>query len=102
MVVVPGAVRICVDLKPLNESVLREPHPIAQTDDVLAQLAGASHFSKLDANSRFWQIPLAEEPRCPSNLHHTLLAVPLQQTPTLSTANEQDPGGPRKLNLPHG
>ena len=66
MVVVPkrsGAVRICVDLKPLNESVLRETHPIPKVDDTLAQLAGAAIFSKLDANSGFWQIPLAKESR---------------------------------------
>ena len=38
MVVVPkisGAVRICVVLKPLNQSVLREVHPIPKVDDVL-------------------------------------------------------------------
>jgi len=29
-------------------------------DDILTQLAGAKIFSKLDANSGFWQIPLAE------------------------------------------
>ena len=66
MVVVPkpnGAVRICVDLKLLNESVLREVHPIPKVDETLAQLAGAAVFSKLDANSGFWQIPLAEESR---------------------------------------
>ena len=66
MVVVPkksGAVRICVDLKPLNESVLREVHPIPKVDETLAQLAGAAVFSKLDANSGFWQIPLAEPSR---------------------------------------
>ena len=66
MVVVPkksGAVRICVDLKPLNESVLREVHPIPKVDDVLGKLAGATVFSKLDANSGFWQIPLAAESR---------------------------------------
>ena len=66
MVVVPkpnGAVRICVDLKPLNESVLQEVHPIPKVDETLAQLAGAAVFSKLDANSGFWQIPLAEESR---------------------------------------
>ena len=66
MVVVPknsGAVRICVDLKPLNESVLREVHPIPKVDETLAQLAGATLFSKLDANSGFWQIPLEEESR---------------------------------------
>ena len=63
MVVVPkrsGDVRICVDLKPLNESVLREPHPIPKVDDTLALLSGAVYFSKLDANSGFWQIPLSE------------------------------------------
>ena len=67
MVVVPkrnsDSVRICVDLKPLNNSVLREPHPIPTVDDVLGQLAGATQFSKLDANSGFWQIPLVEQSR---------------------------------------
>ena len=66
MVVVPkksGSIRICVDLKPLNESVLREVHPLPKVDDTLAQLAGAKIFSKLDANSGFWQIPLAKESR---------------------------------------
>ena len=65
MVVVPkksGAVRICVDIKPLNESVLREVHPIPKVD-VLGKLAGATVFSILDANSGFWQIPLAAESR---------------------------------------
>lgn len=39
MVVVPkksGAVRICVDLKPLNESVQREVHPLPKVDETLA------------------------------------------------------------------
>ena len=66
MVVVPKkdkTVRICVDLKPLNTSVLRETHPLPKVDDTLAQLTGAKVFSKLDANSGFWQIPLAEKSR---------------------------------------
>ena len=66
MVVVPkknGSVRICVDLKPLNSSVLREIHPLPTVEDILAQLSGAKVFSKLDANSGFWQIPLTEESR---------------------------------------
>ena len=32
-------------------------------DETLAQLAGAKKFSKLDANSGFWQIPLAKQSR---------------------------------------
>ena len=34
-----------------------------KVDDTLAQLAGATIFSKIDANSGFWQIPLAEASR---------------------------------------
>ena len=63
MVVVPkksGAIRICINLKPLNENVLREVHPLPKVDETLAQLTGAKVFSKLDANSGFWQIPLAK------------------------------------------
>lgn len=64
MVTVPkkdGKVRICVDLTRLNKSVLRERHPLPAVEQVLAQLTGAKVFSKLDANSGFWQIPLAPE-----------------------------------------
>ena len=55
--------RICEDLKPLNSNVLREVHPLSAVDETLAQLAGAAVFSKLDANSRFWQIPLVAKSR---------------------------------------
>ena len=48
-----GAVRICVNLKPLNESVLWEAHLITRLDKALAQLTGATILSKLDANSWF-------------------------------------------------
>ena len=75
MVVVPkssGAVRICVDLKPLNESVLRETHPMPSVDDTLAQLSGATVFSKVDANSGFWQIPLAAD-----SCHLTTFITPM-------------------------
>ena len=61
MVVVPkkeGKIRICVDL---NECVLREIHPFPKVDETLALLSGAKLFSKLDANSGFWQMPLANK-----------------------------------------
>ena len=62
MVIVPkenGIIRICVDLKPLNTSVQREVHPLPTVDETLAQLTGATVFSKLGENSSFWQILLA-------------------------------------------
>ena len=64
MVVVPkpnGAVRICVDLTKLNHSVCRERHPLPAVEQTLAQLAGAQVFTKLDANSGFWQIQLSAD-----------------------------------------
>ena len=64
MVVVPkpnNTVRICVDLTHLNKNVCRERHPLPAVEQMLAQLAGARVFSKLDANSGFWQIPLSQE-----------------------------------------
>lgn len=64
MVVVPkpnGNIRICVDLTRLNENVCRERHILPAVDETLAQLEGAAVFSKLDATSGFWQIPLHED-----------------------------------------
>ena len=56
-----GNVRLCVDLTQLNKAVKREIYPMKSVQDSLTQMAGAKIFSKLDANSGFWQIPLDEE-----------------------------------------
>ena len=50
--------RICVDLTHLNKAVQREVHPISSVGENLAKLGDSKIFSKLDANSGFWQIPL--------------------------------------------
>ena len=66
MVVVPkkdGNVRICVDLTKLNESVKRETHPLPKIDNLLSEVNGSTIFSKVDANSGFWQEKLAEDSR---------------------------------------
>ena len=66
MVVVPkplGKVRICVNMKPLNENVMRTFYPLPAVDETLAQLSDAQIFTKLDTNAEFWQIFLAKESR---------------------------------------
>ncbi|KAL6482216.1 hypothetical protein MHYP_G00102960 [Metynnis hypsauchen] len=57
----PGKIRLCVDLTHLNKWVRRERHILPAVDHTLAMLAGAKVFTKLDATSGFWQIPLSEE-----------------------------------------
>jgi len=52
-----------VDLTRLNDNVERVLHPMPVVEHTLGQLSGAKVFSKLDANSGFWQIQLAEESR---------------------------------------
>jgi hypothetical protein len=65
MVVVPkpgqDKVRICTDYTELNKHILREIHPMSTVESSLALLGDGKFFSKLDANSGFWQIPLTEE-----------------------------------------
>ena len=66
MVVTPksnGKVRVCVDLSKLKEFVTRENHLLSAVDTKLGRLGGSTVFSKLDANSGFWQIKLAWESR---------------------------------------
>ncbi|UYV66613.1 hypothetical protein LAZ67_4002327, partial [Cordylochernes scorpioides] len=64
MVTVPkpgGKLRICVDLTKLNQYIRRKNYPLPATEHILGQLGNACYFSKLDANSGFWQFGLAKE-----------------------------------------
>ena len=56
-----GKIRICVDLSKLNENVVRHRHVLPSVDETLAKLGHGKVFSKIDAYSGFWQIPLAQE-----------------------------------------
>ena len=56
----------------LNQNVCRERHILPSVDYTLAQLSNATVFTKLDANSGFWQIRLAKESR-----HFTTFITPL-------------------------
>jgi hypothetical protein len=53
-----GKIRLCVDLTNLNKSVRREVYPLPRVSEMLSQLAEGKMFSKLDANSGFWQVKL--------------------------------------------
>ena len=54
-----GDVRIYVDLTKLNAVVCRERHILPLVEHLLGQVTRATMFSKIDANSGFYQIPLS-------------------------------------------
>jgi len=59
----PVEVRICCDYKFLNQHLQREVYEIPTFEELVSQLSGAVKFSKLDAKSGFYQIPLSESSR---------------------------------------
>ena len=56
-----GKVRLCVDLKRLNQTVKREQFILPTLQDVTSKLSGATVFTSIDAASGFYQIPLHKD-----------------------------------------
>ncbi|XP_046857694.1 uncharacterized protein K02A2.6-like [Xenia sp. Carnegie-2017] len=56
-----GKLRICIDPRDLNKALLREHYQLPTQQEITSRLTNAKFFSKLDANSGFWQMPLDEE-----------------------------------------
>jgi transposase InsO family protein len=56
-----GSVRWCIDYRALNNVTVKDVFPLPLVDDCLDTLAGSLWFSKLDANSAYWQIKIKDE-----------------------------------------
>ena len=50
--------RICLDPRPLNEAIQREHYKMPTIEEITTRVAGATVFSKLDANHGYWQVAL--------------------------------------------
>ena len=48
--------RLCLDPRPLNKAIKREHLHLPTAEEIFSEMSGASHFSKLDASSGYWQI----------------------------------------------
>ena len=55
-----GNVRICIDSRDLNESIMREHYPLPTFEEVATRLPNARVFSAFDAKTGFWQVKLDE------------------------------------------
>ncbi|XP_055614288.1 uncharacterized protein K02A2.6-like [Uranotaenia lowii] len=56
-----GEPRLCLDLRRVNENIIREHHPMPVVDDYLARLGRGKIWSKLDIREAFLQIELSED-----------------------------------------
>ena len=58
-----GSVRWCIDYRGLNNVTVKDVFPLPLIEDCMDSLAGKEWFSKLDANSAYWQIKIKESDR---------------------------------------
>ena len=56
-----GALRLCLDSRPLNAAIKRERHAIPTPSDVQAQLSGKQVFTVVDMKDGYWHVKLSEE-----------------------------------------
>jgi len=57
----PGALRICIDPRPLNTTLKRERYQLPVLEDILPELSKARVFSTVDLKSGYWHCVLAPE-----------------------------------------
>lgn len=58
-----GELRLCLDLRRVNEAVLRERFPMPVVDELLARIGKGKNRSRLDIREAFLQTELAPESR---------------------------------------
>ena len=56
-----GRVRICLDPRGLNMAIRREHYPMPTFEQISARMPNARVFSKFDATSGYWQLPLTNK-----------------------------------------
>ena len=56
-----GALRLCLDRRPLNAAIKRERHAIPTPADVQAQLSGKNAFTVVDMKDGYWHVKLSDE-----------------------------------------
>ena len=55
------SLRFCIDFRRLNSLTVKDSHPLPRICETLESLAGAAHYTTIDMNSGFWQVPMAAD-----------------------------------------
>ena len=56
-----GSLRFCINFRRLNSLTVKDSHPLPHICETLESLAGAAHYTTIDMNSGFWQVPMDNE-----------------------------------------
>ena len=56
-----GSLHFCIDFSRLNSLTVKDSHPLPRICKTLESLAGVAHYTTIDMNSGFWQVPMDEE-----------------------------------------
>jgi hypothetical protein len=85
-----GGIRICVDMRKLNETFLHGPFPTPFTDEVLENLGGQEAYSFTNGFSKYHQIKISPEDRYKTNFstewgsyQYTVMPFGLKNAPTI-------------------
>ena len=58
-----GSLRFCVDYRKLNSLTVKDSYPLPRMDKCIDSMCEAQFFTALEANTGYWQIPVAPEDR---------------------------------------
>ncbi|CAF4577460.1 unnamed protein product, partial [Rotaria magnacalcarata] len=58
-----GTTRFCVDYRRLNQITTKDAFPLPRIDDIYDQLTKATHLTKFDCKSGYFQVPLDKADR---------------------------------------
>ncbi len=56
-----GSDRYCVDMRLINQKTIFDCEPIADQEEIFANLAEDRYFTKIDLSKGYWQIPMAKD-----------------------------------------
>ena len=56
-----GSLCFCIDFRRLNSLTVKDSHLLPHICEALESLAGVAHYTTIDMNSGFWQVPMDEE-----------------------------------------